>query len=175
MKPYKILFADMDDTLIKTKSGKAHIYNGVEYIGNGNNVQNGGSVYVIQKIYEMGISRLHIVSNQGGIEKGYYTKGDMERKFKNICSAIETFSGKGYCPFIVSYDFSISTARTDVKRKPNTGMLVNYLAVFGTKYSKSDCLMIGDASGKPGDFSDSDKKCAENFGIDYIDVNDFVK
>lgn len=27
----------------------------------------------------------------------------------------------------------------------------------------------------PGDFSDSDKKCAENFGIDYIDVRDFLE
>ena len=34
--------------------------------------------------------------------------------------------------------------------------------------------MIGDASGKEEQFSDSDKKTAENFGIDYIDVNDFV-
>lgn len=34
--------------------------------------------------------------------------------------------------------------------------------------------MIGDASGKEGQFSDSDKKTAENFGIDYIDVNDLV-
>ena len=28
--------------------------------------------------------------------------------------------------------------------------------------------------GKEGQFSDSDKKTAENFYIDYIDVNDFV-
>ena len=35
--------------------------------------------------------------------------------------------------------------------------------------------MIGDASGKEGQFSDSDKKTAENFGIDYMDVEDFVK
>lgn len=40
---------------------------------------------------------------------------------------------------------------------------------------KDDCLMIGDASGKEGQFSDSDKKTAENFGIDYMDVGDFVK
>lgn len=25
-----------------------------------------------------------------------------------------------------------------------------------------------------GQFLDSDKKCAENFGIDYMDVNDFL-
>lgn len=35
--------------------------------------------------------------------------------------------------------------------------------------------MIGDASGNDGQFSDTDKKTAENFGIDYIDVDDFVK
>ena len=28
---------------------------------------------------------------------------------------------------------------------------------------------------KPGDFSDSDKKYAENFRIDYIDVRDFLE
>lgn len=27
----------------------------------------------------------------------------------------------------------------------------------------------------PGQFSDSDKKTAENFGCDYMDVNEFVK
>ena len=41
-------------------------------------------------------------------------------------------------------------------------------------YIKSVSLMIGDASGKEGQFSDSDKKTAENFGIDYMDVEDFV-
>ena len=40
---------------------------------------------------------------------------------------------------------------------------------------KRNMLMIGDASGKEGQFSDSDKKCAENFGIDYMDVADFTK
>lgn len=41
-------------------------------------------------------------------------------------------------------------------------------------FIKQKSLMIGDASGKEGQFSDSDKKTAENFYIDYIDVNDFV-
>lgn len=34
--------------------------------------------------------------------------------------------------------------------------------------------MIGDASGKEGQFSDSDKKMAGNFGCEYMDVDDFV-
>jgi hypothetical protein len=41
-------------------------------------------------------------------------------------------------------------------------------------YIKSVALMIGDASGKEGQFSDSDKKTAENFGIDYMDVSEFL-
>ena len=39
---------------------------------------------------------------------------------------------------------------------------------------KPKSLMIGDASGKEGQFSDSDKKTAENYHIDYIDVEDFI-
>lgn len=41
--------------------------------------------------------------------------------------------------------------------------------------SKEEYLMIGDASGLEGQFSDSDKRTAENFSIDYMDVNEFVK
>lgn len=35
--------------------------------------------------------------------------------------------------------------------------------------------MIGDASSKPGQLSYSDKKTAENFCIDYLDIEDFLK
>ena len=45
----------------------------------------------------------------------------------------------------------------------------------GDNSIKPKCLMIGDASGKEGQFSDTDKKTAENFGIDYMDVDDFVR
>ena len=39
---------------------------------------------------------------------------------------------------------------------------------------KHEILMIGNSSGKEGQLSDINKKTAENFGIDYIDVNDLV-
>lgn len=62
-------------------------------------------------------------------------------------------------------------------RKPNVGMLnhlcENYVG-DDFDYIKSVTLMIGDASGLEGQFSDSDKRTAENFGIDYFDVNEFV-
>ena len=46
--------------------------------------------------------------------------------------------------------------------------------VWFPDFIKQKSLMIGDASGKEGQFSDSDKKTAEYFGIDYMDVNDFL-
>ena len=67
---------------------------------------------------------------------------------------------------------------SDPYRKPNTGMLKKMMEDFvgnNIDYIKSISLMIGDASGKEGQFSDSDKKTAENYGIDYMDVEDFVK
>ena len=62
-------------------------------------------------------------------------------------------------------------------RKPNPGMLEQVVKQLKNKnitIDKSDMVMIGDASGKEGNFSDSDKKTAENFGIDYIDIDDFL-
>ena len=66
-----------------------------------------------------------------------------------------------------------SIEKSNKCRKPNIGMLEILLKDFG-EHSKNSMIMIGDASGKPGDFSDSDKKCAENFGIDYLDIEDFL-
>lgn len=57
---------------------------------------------------------------------------------------------------------------------------MNYIKIIndnvdeGYKIIYDTILMIGDASGKEGQFSDSDKKTAENFGCEYMDVDDFV-
>ena len=53
-------------------------------------------------------------------------------------------------------------------------MLEDAWSWFDGEYDKSQALMIGDASGKPGDFSNSDLQTALNFGIDYIDVEEFI-
>lgn len=133
---------------------------------------------VLDKIRELKPEYLLIVTNQGGIEKGFIDEWRFGQKLGYICSSIEEYCGcekvfSCYCP---------SNNKTDPNRKPNTGMLENLIKTFvepfvrhNFDYIKSKSLMIGDASGKEGQFSDRDKKCAENFGIDYLDVNDFVK
>ena len=73
--------------------------------------------------------------------------------------------------------YCLTNDKSNPYRKPNTGMLETLLELnVGDDFDsiKPTSLMIGDASGKEGQFSDSDKKTAENFGIDYIDVEDFV-
>ena len=112
---------------------------------------------------------VYIVTNQGGIPK-YVSKEDFEAKLEGVTvfvrfylTALKVKVDSIYCD---------SVDKDNPMRKPNTGMLKHF---WSKELSKENAIMIGDASGKPGNFSDSDKKCAENFGIDYIDVEDLLK
>lgn len=73
----------------------------------------------------------------------------------------------------VTFDYCQTNNPDDAYRKPNPGMIITYL--FYKSASESDCLMIGDATGLPGQFSDSDLRCAQNAGVMYQDVDDFVR
>lgn len=159
MKHYRVLFADLDGTLINTISGEPfpkgiwdmHLHFGV-----------------LAKIKELKPNFLFIVSNQGGIEKGFVNEHHFCAKLGFIVHSIEE-----YCDIPVDYYYCSSNDVDNENRKPNFGMLEYALADYNLEIDKSEMLMIGDASGKPGQFSDSDKKTAENFGIDYLDVEDF--
>ena len=115
---------------------------------------------------------LLIVSNQGGIESGFVDTHDFNSKCEYITRAIREYCG---CECYAMY--CDSNNKSDPYRKPNTKMLETLLEDYvgdDFDFIKQKSLMIGDASGKEGQFSDSDKKTAENFGIDYMDVNDFL-
>ena len=53
-------------------------------------------------------------------------------------------------------------------------MIYQFIDESFLKNPSIDILMIGDASGKPGDFNDSDKMTAINAGIKYLDVETFI-
>ena len=163
MKEYKVIFADLDSTLIDTISGET-FPKGIWDMKI--------RFEVIDKIKEIEPEYLLIVSNQGGIESGFVDVYDFESKLEYIARAI-----REYCDCACYTAYCATNDKSDPYRKPNIGML-EYLAerYVGDDfdYIKSVSLMIGDASGKEGQFSDSDKKTAENFGIDYMDVDDFV-
>lgn len=158
----KVLFIDLDDTIITTISGNTFPTDVTDF-----KIRK----EVLDKIVEVfpTIYYVEIVSNQGGIPQ-FVDEQDFIGKIKAIESFMQKYlrnhTGRNifvnslYCP---------SNAEICM-RKPNTGMLESYYS-----WKKSELIMIGDASGKEGDFSDSDKQCAENFGIEYIDIEDFLK
>lgn len=159
----RVLFADLDGTIIVTKSGKTfpEDYNDWQF-----------KKHIIEAIKEYNPTHLHIVSNQGGIEKGFVDEREFIRKMLKIRDELK----KSLPKTRVTYDFCSSNDPKHPYRKPNDGMIDCYCDDFynGTDCDRRNCLMIGDASGKEGQFSDSDKKCAENAGIKYMDVDDFI-
>lgn len=155
-----VLFADLDDTLIRTVSGKTFPENVFDFQLRKE---------VIDRIRKERFDVIVIVTNQGGIPE-YVSEGDFRAKLSCIAKFLN-----GYTDALVYEFYCPSMDKSHPDRKPNTGMLNKAWACHLDGYDKRQMVMIGDASGKPGDFSDSDRKCAENFGIDYIDVEEFVR
>ena len=163
MKEYKVIFTDLDGTLIDTISGET-FPKGIWDMRI--------KFDVLDAIKKLNPEYIFIVSNQGGIESGFVDGNNFRRKSEYITRAI-----KEYCGCECHAMYCDANNKSDPYRKPNTKMLETLLEDYvgdDVEYIKQKSLMIGDASGKEGQFSDSDKKTAENFGIDYIDVNDFV-
>lgn len=169
----KILFADLDGTLIQTASGKTFAEDCTDF-----RIRKD----VLDKIRRMdGLSFIQIVTNQGGIPQ-FIKKRDFEAKIWGIAQFIRAYVNEDIFfedRVEVGFSYCDSMEKDNPHRKPNTGMLDSFIDEnlrFANKSlkDKANMLMIGDASGKDGQFSDSDKKCAENFGIDYLDVEDFL-
>lgn len=176
LKEKKILFADLDGTLITTASGKTFAEDFTDF-----RIRKD----VLDKIRWMPeLEYVFVVTNQGGIPQ-YISERDFQTKFwtvlyflnQYLCSDI-MLNGVRSKTKNVTGTYCTSIDKDNMLRKPNTGMLQKLLMSEvleqGVPFVRSEALMIGDASGKPGQFSDSDKKCAENFGIDYLDVDDFL-
>ena len=164
LKNKKVIFCDLDGTLIETISGDT-FPKGIWDMKL--------RFDVLDSIKKLNPEYVLIVSNQGGIESGFVDTHDFNSKCEYITRAIREYCG---CECYAMY--CDSNSKSDPYRKPNTKMLETLLEDYvgdDFDFIKQKSLMIGDASGKEGQFSDSDKKTAENFGIDYMDVDDFVK
>ena len=163
MKEYNVIFSDLDGTLIETISGEV-FPKGIWDMKL--------RFEVLDTIKKLNPQYIFIVSNQGGIGNGFVNQIHFNNKLDYICSSIEE-----YCNCHCWATYCASNDESNPNRKPNVGMLSSVVGLYFDDvhdYIKSASLMIGDASGKEGQFSDSDKKTAENFGIDYMDVEDFV-
>ena len=163
IKNKKVIFCDLDGTLIETISGEV-FPKGVWDMRI--------RFDVLDAIKKLNPQYIMIVSNQGGIKSGFVNGDNFRAKSGYVAVAI-----REYCDCECYAMYCLTNDKSNPYRKPNTGMLETLLELnVGDDFDsiKPTSLMIGDASGKEGQFSDSDKKTAENFGIDYIDVEDFV-
>lgn len=164
MKKYNVIFADLDGTLIDTISGET-FPKGIWDMRI--------KFDVLDAIKKLNPEYIFIVSNQGSIESGFVDEYDFRAKSEYVEKAISEYCN---CKCYIMY--CATNNESNPCRKPNTGMLKILLEIyFRNNFDriKQKSLMIGDASGKESQFSDSDKKTAENFGIDYMDVDDFVR
>ncbi|KAK3283671.1 hypothetical protein CYMTET_8641 [Cymbomonas tetramitiformis] len=157
----KIAAFDLDGTLVNTKSGAKFALNGNDFVLFNENVKP-----KLQELHEDGF-KLVIFSNQNGIKKAISGKKAMETK-----SRIDNFSKEVQVPIQ-----AFCATQKDEYRKPEVGMW-KYMLRHNNEGLEPDmdCVFfVGDAAGRPADFSDSDKEFAKRIGVKFYTPEEFFK
>lgn len=143
----KIASFDLDNTIIKTKSGKLFPKNKDDWILFNNNVKS--------KLEELVKNNYKIVifSNQNGIEKNKITREDLLYKCNNIINELNV--PILFCMAIYN----------DIMRKPRIGMWKYMKSSLYNSIDFNNSFYCGDAIGRSNDFSASDFKFSLNIGI----------
>jgi len=136
----KLAMFDLDGTLIKTQSGKDFPIDSSDWTWKYDNVKS--------KLRSLSVDhQIYIITNQAGISIGKQKQEDIVEKIKFIITELDI-------P-VVAF---IATAK-DYWRKPNTSIVEHFIF---TKDPPEKIFYVGDAAGRPNDFSVSDRKFAFN-------------
>lgn len=141
-KATKIAAFDLDGTIIKTKSGKKFPVDKNDFQLLFPNV--------LEKIneYKQKNYKIVIFSNQLGVKKGKINLSDILFKINKVL-------GKD-CDYFIAID-------DDIHRKPFPTMFTEFYKLNG---KIQDVFYVGDAAGRPKDFSDSDINFAHNISLE---------
>ncbi len=153
----KILALDMDDTLIKIKSGKKSPIDENDWL-----LLNEFVATTLQEYHSKGF-KIIIISNQAGVQKGTAKIETIQKKIELVMEAI----GLPMQAFIATH--------RNYYRKPSPGLWKFMCEKLNgdVKVDMKESVFCGDAAGRPGtntkeaDFENTDYKFALNCGLNF--------
>ena len=163
---HRIAAFDLDDTLQKTRSGKP----GYMVTDLGDFVPwNARVPSKLRALHDAGY-KVVIFSNQGGV------KGAMEGKRADVVRArLDAFAKEVGIPMQALCATQKGEKDPKNYRKPKSGMWAHFDSSLNGSVSPDlpACFYVGDAAGREGDHSDSDKGFAVAVGVKFFTPDEF--